>query len=314
MQQPSVNRVMEPQEWALLALLSVLWGGSFFFSKVALAELPPFSVVLGRVAIAAVALQLALLLSGTRMPVEGGLWGRFFVMGSINNLIPFSLIFYGQTQIPSGLASILNATTPLWTVLLAHWMTRDERLTPNRLGGVLVGLLGVVVMVGPDLLGGLGLHVLAQLAVVGAALSYACAGIFGTRFRNIPPLVTAAGQVTATAAMMTPIVLVVDQPWMRPLPGLVTWGALVGLALLSTALAYGIYFRLLASAGATNLLLVTFLIPVSALLLGTLSLGERLAAGDFLGMACIGLGLAAIDGRLLRRVRMWRVRPVAKHP
>ncbi len=298
------NQVMGLAEWGLLLLLSLLWGGSFFFSKVALAELPPFSVVLARVGIAAMALNAAIVLSGRRMTADRRLWGRFAVMGAINNLIPFSLIFYGQTQIPSGLAAILNATTPLWTVLLAHWLTRDERLTPNRLAGVLVGFVGVVILLGPELLSGLGVQALAQLAVIGAAVSYAFAGIFGKGFRSVPPLVTATGQVTATAVMMLPIALLVDQPWTLPAPGLVTWGALLGLALLSTALAYGIYFRLLATAGATNLLLVTFLIPVSALLLGTLILGERLAAGDFAGMAAIGLGLIAIDGRLLRRLRV----------
>jgi drug/metabolite transporter (DMT)-like permease len=294
------NKVMGAREWALLLLLSALWGGSFFFSKVALAELPPLTVVLARVALAALALWPVVLLSGQAVPRSQGLWGRFAVMGLLNNLVPFSLIFAGQTQIASGLAAILNATTPLWTVLLAHWLTEDERLTPGRLGGVLVGLLGVVVLLGPELLGGLGLELLAQLAVLGAAFSYACAGIFGKRFRGVPPLVTAAGQVSATAALMTPLALLVERPWQLSAPGPVTWGALAGLALLSTALAYVIYFRLLASAGATNLLLVTFLIPVSALLLGTLLLGERLSAGDFAGMGGIGLGLALIDGRLPR--------------
>jgi drug/metabolite transporter (DMT)-like permease len=310
MQQAPVNRTMGRAEWALLGLLSLLWGGSFFFSKVALAELPPFSVVLGRVGLAAVALQLAVRLSGRPMPIDRGLWGRFVVLGALNNLIPFSLIFYGQTQIPSGLASILNATTPLWTVLLANWLTHDERLTAGRLGGVLTGLLGVVVLLGSDLWSSAGLSVLAQLAVLGAAVSYACAGIFGKGFRGLPPVVTAAGQVTATALMMLPIALVVDRPWARPLPGLATWGALAGLALLSTALAYGIYFRLLATVGATNLLLVTFLIPVSALLLGMLILGERVTASDLLGMACIWVGLAFIDGRALRWVRL-RLAPPA---
>ncbi|MCU0491990.1 MAG: DMT family transporter [Chloroflexaceae bacterium] len=297
------NRVMGPLEWGLLLLLSVLWGGSFFFSKVALAELPPFSVVLARVGLAAVALHVLVLLAGQRMPTSLALWGQFAIMGLLNNMLPFSLIFWGQTQIASGLASILNATTPLWTVLLAHVLTKDERLTTNRMVGVVSGLIGVVVMIGPDTLGGLGLNVLAQLAVVGAAISYACAGIFGKRFREVPPLVTATGQITCTSLLMLPVVLLLDQPWALPAPSLVTWGALLGLALLSTALAYIIYFRLLATAGATNLLLVTFLIPVSALLLGMGLLGERLNWQDFVGMACIGLGLAAIDGRVLRWLR-----------
>lgn len=291
------TRAMGPLEWGLLVGLSLLWGGSFFFSKVALGELVPLSVVLGRVGIAALALNLVVLLSGRRLPADARLWGRLLIMGGLNNLIPFSLIFWGQTQIASGLAAILNATTPLWTVLLAHLLTADEKLTPAKLAGVGFGIAGVVAIIGPDALGGLGLNALAQLAVVGAAVSYACAGIFGKGFRGIDPLLTATGQVTSTALLILPIALLAERPWERPLPGAITWGALAGLALLSTALAYVIYFRLLASAGATNLLLVTFLIPVSALLLGTLLLGERLGWRHLLGMALIGLGLAAINRR-----------------
>jgi drug/metabolite transporter (DMT)-like permease len=235
-------------------------------------------------------------------------------MGLLNNLIPFSLIVWGQTQIASGLASILNGTTPLWTVLFAHFLTSDERLTSNRLAGVLFGLTGVVVMIGPDVLVGLGLNVWAQLAVVGAAISYALAGIFGKRFKGISPYTTAAGQVTCTTLMMIPIALWVDQPWLLPSLSPKTWGALLGLALLSTAVGYVIYFRLLATAGATNLLLVTFLIPVSALWLGITLLGERLDLRHFVGMGLIGLGLAAIDGRPLRFLRLQFPRKKALQP
>jgi drug/metabolite transporter (DMT)-like permease len=300
---PPVNKVMRPFEWFLLVLLSILWGGSFFFSKVALAELPPFTIVLGRVGLAALALHILVIASGQRMPTAPNLWGLFLVMGALNNLLPFSLIFWGQTQIASGLASILNATTPLFTVLLAHFLTQDERLTANRISGVFLGLLGAVIMIGPDALQGLGLNVVAQLAILGAAISYAFAGIFGRRFRGISPLITATGQVTSTALMMIPIAMLADRFWTLPAPSFYTWGALAGLALLSTAAAYVIYFRLLASAGATNLLLVTFLIPVSALLLGMGILGEQLEGRHFLGMACIGSGLAAIDGRLISWLR-----------
>ncbi len=288
-------------EWLLLVTLSVLWGGSFFFSKVALEELPPLTVVLGRVALAAVALNLIVVASGQRMPLDPRRWGSFLAMGALNNLIPFSLIFWGQTQIASGLASILNATTPLFTVLLAHLLTRDERLTPGKAVGVTCGMLGVTVMIGLEALDGLSLHVVGELAVVGAALSYGFASLYGRRFRGQSPLVTASGQVTATALMMLPIAAVADQPWSLATPGPVTWGALAGLALLSTAVAYIIYFRILAVAGATNLVLVTFLIPVSALLLGTTILDESLDPRHLIGMALIGLGLASMDGRLFRR-------------
>jgi drug/metabolite transporter (DMT)-like permease len=312
----SINKTMGKLEWTLLIMLSILWGGSFFFSKVALAELRPFSVVLVRVGIAAAALSILVHSVGQRMPASLRLWGWFLVMGVLNNLVPFSLIFYGQTRIASGLASILNATTPLWTVLIAHLLTTDERLSSNRIVGVLLGLVGVVIMLGPDLLAGLGLNVAAQLAVIGATISYAFAGIFGRRFKGISPYVTAAGQLSCTTLLMTPIALWIDRPWQLPLPTAHTWLALVGLALLSTAVAYVIYFRLLSTVGATNLMLVTFLIPVSAMVLGLTILGERLDPRHFIGMALIGSGLAAIDGRpwklIRKRLDFWfAARPAA---
>jgi drug/metabolite transporter (DMT)-like permease len=300
---------MGPLEWALLITLSVLWGGTFFFAEVALEEVRPLTLVFARVGLAAVALVLAVYATGRRMPASGALWATFFAMGALNNLIPFSLIFWGQTRITGGLAAILNATTPLFTVVLAHFLTRDEKMTPHRLGGLLLGFLGVTVMIGPAVLREVGVQLLAQIAVLGAALSYALAGIFGRRFKDVPPLVSAAGQVTATTVMMLPVVLLLEGAWSVPILGLWTWNAILGLALLSTALAYLIYFRILASAGATNLLLVTFLIPVSAIILGATLLGERLEPQHFGGMALIGLGLAAIDGRPLRLLRRRAQRP-----
>ena len=310
----AAKKVMGPVEWLLLLTLSVLWGGSFFFGKVALAELPPFTLVFGRVFLAALALNLTVRATGNRMQSSLRIWGTLFVMGALNNMVPFSLIFWGQTQIASGLASILNSTTPVFTVVLAHFLTKDERMTRNRLGGVLLALGGVVVMIGPDVLRGLGAEVVAQVAIIGAALSYAFAGILGRRFKGVPPLVTAAGQVTATAVTMVPIMLVVDHPWTLAFPGRATWGALICLALFSTALAYVIYFRVLAVAGATNILLVTFLIPVSALLLGTCILGERLEPRQLGGMVLISFALTAIDGRALSYIQRGRADKPSKAP
>jgi drug/metabolite transporter (DMT)-like permease len=294
---------MGPLEWILLLVLSVLWGGSFFFAKLAVAELPPFTIVLGRVGLAALALNLILWVRDERLPADRRSWTAFFAMGLLNNLVPFSLIVWAQTQITSGLAAILNGATQLFTAVLAHWLTADERLTWNRLLGVVLGLAGVTVMIGMEALSGLGLHVLAEVAVLVATVSYAFAGIFGRRFRGQPPLVTAAGQVTATTVMMLPIVLIADRPWTLAMPTPLALSAVTGLALLSTALAYVIFFRILAAAGATNLLLVTLLIPVSALLLGRFILDEGLALQHLLGMALIALGLAAIDGRALGAAR-----------
>ncbi|KAF5039473.1 putative cystine transporter YijE [anaerobic digester metagenome] len=300
--QTSSPRTMGHTEWALLVSLSILWGGSFLFGKIALAELRPFTVVLLRVGIAALALNLVVLASGRRMPRSSRTWGAFLVMGLLNNIVPFSLIFWGQTHIQSSLAAILNATTPVWTVLLAHALTRDERLAPHKAAGVLAGLAGAVVVIGPGALLGLGIHAMAQLAVVAAAVSYALAGVYGKRFAGLPPVTVAAGQLSASAVVTIPLALLADRPWLGPLPGPGTWGAVLCLALLSTALAYVIYFRLLAKAGATNVLHVTFLIPVSALILGALVLGESLDLRQAAGMALVILGLAAIDGRPLRRV------------
>jgi drug/metabolite transporter (DMT)-like permease len=309
---------MRATDWLLLFLLGMLWGGSFFFAAVALAELPPFTIVLSRVGIAAIVLWSLLPLLRQRMPRDAVSWRAFLVMGALNNAVPFSLIVWGQSHIASGLAAILNAMTPLFTVALAHVLTADERMTAGKVAGVIFGLVGVTVVVGPDALGGLGTGVLSELAVLGAALCYAAAGLYGRRFRRmgLPPLVTATGQVTAAAAMLLLPSLLLDRPWLLPPPSLATWGALLGSALFCTALGYVVYFRLLASAGATNLLLVTFLIPVSAILLGALVLGEQLAARHFLGMAAIALGLAAIDGRMLARLRMERLSegPAAKRP
>jgi drug/metabolite transporter (DMT)-like permease len=294
-----INQSMGTIEWLLLLTLSLLWGASFLFSEVALDEVRPFTLVLGRVGFAAIALLAVVYASGYHMPRSWVAWHPFLAMGALNNLIPFSLIIWGQTEITGGLASILNATTPLFTVLLAHFLTRDERITPGRLAGLALGIAGVVAMVGPAALRGLGVHLVAQIAVLGAALSYALAGIYGRRFRNQPPLVLAAAQVSASTLMMLPVALLVDRPWTGPLPGVSTWAAILGIAILGTALAYILYFRILATAGATNLLLVTFLIPVSAVLLGATILGERLDPEHFLGMTLVGLGLAAIDGRLV---------------
>lgn len=221
----------------------------------------------------------------------------------MNNLIPFSLIVWGQTQIASGLASILNATTPLFGVVVAHFFTSDERLTGGRLAGVIIGFSGVAYMIGPAALAEIGANVLGQLAILGAALFYAISGVYARRFSRvgISPLITAAAQITASTFMLIPICLVIDHPWTLPAPAIETWAAVIGLALLSTALAYILFFRILATAGATNILLVTFLIPVSAILLGATLLGERLDPRHFLGMALIFAGLSAIDGRLWRR-------------
>jgi drug/metabolite transporter (DMT)-like permease len=292
---------MTPIEWAMLLALSILWGGSFFFVGIAVKEFPPLTIVLLRVGLAALILNALVRALGLAPPRDKAVWRAFLRMGLLNNVAPFCLIVWGQTHIASGLAAILNATTPLATVIVAHVLTADEKMTGGRLAGVVLGLVGVAAMIGPAALKGIGTDIVAQGAVLLAAISYAFAGVYGRRFARmgVPPLLAATGQVTASTLVLAPIALFVDQPWTLARPSLVAWSAVIGLAALSTALAYALYFRVLATAGATNLLLVTFLIPLSATGLGALFLSERLDPRHFLGLTLIGAGLAAIDGRLV---------------
>lgn len=301
MSAPSTQPTMGPSDWGALIALSVLWGGTFLFAALAVKEIPPFTLVFARVAIAAAALLIVLRAQGHAFPGEGPGWLPFFGMGLLNNAIPFSLIFLGQTHIAAGLASILNATTPLFTVLVLH-IFGTEWATAMKVVGVVIGAAGVALLVGPDAFAGIGLNVLAQLAVLGAAISYAFALLWGRRhFQGVPPVKGAAGQLVASSVLMLPVALVVDRPWMLAPPSFVAIGALVAMALLSTALAYLLYFRLIIRAGGVNASLVTLLIPASAILLGAVVLGERLDPLDAVGLALIVAALIVIDGRLVRR-------------
>lgn len=285
---------MELKDWTRLFTLSLLWGGSFLFVEIALERLPPLSVVWARVSLGAVLISLMLYAGRVSVPRGWAVWRALVVMGSLNNAVPFSLFAFAQGEISGSLAAILNATTPLFGVVVAH-VAGAERMTRLRLAGLLSGFVGVVVMAG----GGAG-ALPAMLACLAAAFSYALAGVWGRRFRamGVAPMQAAFGQVTAAAVIMTPLWLLVDRPWMLDWPGGRVMGALIGIAALSTALAYAIYFRLLASAGAVRLLLVTFLIPVSAALLGALVLGERLEPQHYAGFALIAAGLWAVARRV----------------
>ena len=294
---------MSRSDWAILLILSVLWGGSFFFIGIAIHSVTPLTLVLLRVSLASAFLWVWRLVRREPLGLSVKVAPALTVLALFNNVLPFVLFAWAQRTIPSGLASILNATTPIWGVIVAHLFTHDERMTPAKIVGVLLGFVGVAVMIGAELLGDLGTDVLAQLACLFATLCYALAGVWGRRFRRIgvAPVGVATGSLTAAALVLVPLVLLFEPPWHATAPAPEAWAALMGLAFFCTALAYILYFKLLASAGATNSLLVTFLIPVTAILLGTFVLGEQLAPRHFAGMALIGLGLAAIDGRLLRR-------------
>ncbi len=293
---------MSATAWFWLIMLSIVWGGSFFFIEICLRDLPTLTIVFFRVFLAALTLYLYLAIRRTPMPLDPKLWRDFFGMGFLNNLVPFSLIVYGQTFIESGLASILNATMPIFTVLLAHFLTRDERINSGKLVGVLLGLFGVVMLIGPEALQGFTANIIGQMAILAAATSYALASIYGRRFRGVASNITATGMLSASAIMLLPVVMVIDRPWQYS-PSMTTISALLALAILSTAMAYLMFFYVLRVGGATNVSLVTLLIPMSAVLLGALLLGERLQWTAFVGMGFIFLGLLAINGRLSTLVK-----------
>lgn len=298
-----INRSMTASDWSILGTLSLLWGGSFFFLHLALESLPPFTIVLGRVGVASILLYIYMRLKGQKLPTERTVWLSFFIVAFFANALPFVMFAYAQQTISSGLASILNATTPLWGVIVAHFFTDDERATPGKIAGVMFGIAGVATMTGSDALAGLGGNVLGQLACLVATLAYAIAGVYSRRFKamGISPLAVSTGQLAAAALLVLPVALIFEQPWTLPMPGThAIWG-MIGIIIPSTTFAYVLFFRLIESAGASNTLLVTFLIPVTAILLGVFALGEVIELKHIIGMALIAFGLIAIDGRLFSR-------------
>jgi drug/metabolite transporter (DMT)-like permease len=287
--------------WGLILLLGAIWGGSFFFARIAVQEIPPLTLVLFRVAIAAVALHVYLGIRGPSFRLALPYALPFFGLALLNNVIPFSLMFAGQTEIGAGLASVLNATTPFWTLIVASFLTADEKLTWNKAAGIALGIAGTVVMIGPGIVAGAGGPVWAKLALIGTALSYAFAFVVAKRFRLLPPVIVATGQLTASTLIMVPVVLLAHGADGVLAASPEVWAAVLALALLATAFAYIVYFSIVASAGATNASFVTLIVPVSAILLGAMFLGERLEFFEMAGMALIGGGLVTIDGRLLAR-------------
>ncbi len=292
---------MTLKDWAQLLLLGAIWGGSFFFARIAVAELHPLALVLLRVAIAAAALQAYLALRGPSFRLAFPHAGMFFLLALTNNVIPFSLIFAGQTALGAGLAAVLNATTPFWTLVIANIFTSDEKLSWNKLAGIGLGIAGTAVMIGPGVAAGIGGPVWPKFALIGAALSYAVALMVARRFRGVPPPVVATGQLTASTVIMIPVVLVAHGPAALFAADAPVWTAVLALALVSTAFAYILFFNLVASAGATNASLVTLVAPASAILLGVTFLGERLEVFELGGIALIALGLLTIDGRIFGR-------------
>jgi len=300
----AISSEMGVRAWIMLLTLSVVWGGSFYFNAILVRELPPMTIVFLRVSLAAVFLWIYVGVKGFVVPKTLTAWSALLIMGLLNNVLPFSLIVWAQTTINSSLASILNGTVPMMTVVLAALLLDDENISARKFAGVIVGFIGTIWIIAPDAQSFGTSHLIAQLAMLGAALSYSFASIFGRRFSKMKlnPEITAAGQVTASALLTLPIMMYVDQPHLLPMPSGGTIAAVIALALVSTAFAYILYFKILATAGATNLGLVTFLIPVWASFFGIWLLSESLSHNHLIGVVIIAIGLSLIDGRLWRRL------------
>ncbi len=302
LQTPRLDR----RSWALLLALAFLWSVSFIFIKVAAADIPILTLVLIRVGLAAAVLHVVVMATGRRYPRERRALGRYALMGFFNNLLPGVLIVYATARIGAGAASILNATVPIFTLLIAHVATANEKITAAKLSGILLGFAGVAAMIGPQALGGLGSDIIAAGAMLLATASYGLSNTIGRGFGGIDATVSATCQLTAATLMLAPVALLADRPWMLPMPDAAALFSAIGLALASTALAYVLFFELIARAGATNTSLVALLIPAGGVFLAWAILGEALTWSEAAGMALIGLGLVVIDGRLASR---WLGRP-----
>jgi drug/metabolite transporter (DMT)-like permease len=289
---------MRATDWLLLVFLSTLWGSTYFYIAVALPEVPPLTLAFLRVAIAALALVPLAAAFGHRMPATRGAWGTFIVQAVTNNVVPFTLMIYGQTQIAGSLAAVLNATTPLFTLVVFR-LFAGEALTRAKLAGVAFGIAGVAVLVGPAAVTFNAASVAGMLCILGASLSYAVSALWMRRMRDIPPLLSSAAQLACASVVLLPIAAVAERFWTMPMPALPAIAAVLAFALLSTALAYIVFFRVNATAGPGNVMLVTLLIPVTATALGVTILDETVTPNQVAGALVIGAGLALIDGRLL---------------
>jgi drug/metabolite transporter (DMT)-like permease len=294
---------LDGRSWALLVALALLWSASFIFIKVGAEAIPILTLVLLRVGIAAIALNAVVIASRRRYPTRAPVLGSYLVMGLLNNVLPFVLIVYATARLGAGSASILNAATPIFALLVAHIATRDEKITAAKLVGILLGFAGVAAMTDASAIIGLTGDFVAVAAMLTATFCYGLAAVYGRRFGSIDPIVSATCQLTASTLVLFPIALIYDDPFSLPLPGTLALAAVAGLALLSTALAYVIFYALIARAGGTNTMLVTLLIPVGGVFLAWSLLGEAFTLAEAAGMTLIGLGLVVIDGRGLARLR-----------
>ncbi len=294
---------MTGRHWGMLAILTLVWGSAFLLIEIGLTGFGPLTLVFLRMALAIPAMLVALRYMGLALPRDGVSWRKLTILGFFNIAFPMALFFWAQTRIDSALASILNATVPLFGVLAAHYFTTDERATPVKIGGVLLGFVGIIVMIGPGAFGTMGQDVVAQIACLVGAASFAGAAVYArTLGSRMAPVTAATGQIITASLLLAPLAFIVEQPWAAAAPNLPAIAAVLTMALVGTSYAYLVYFKLIASAGASNAMLIAIIIPPVAILLGVAVLGETLTQGQLSGMALIAVGLIAIDGRLFTRL------------
>lgn len=290
-------------EWALLALLATCWGASYTFIKIGVATIPPVTLIAARTLIAGALLLAVLRMRGVKLPTEPSMWRRFMLQACLNSVLPFTLIAWAERSVDAGLATILNSTSPIFIFLLGLGLGGADKPTLRRLFGVGAGLAGICLIVGFEALNGLGHSLIAQLALVAAAVCYGCAAMFGRVFRGLDPMVPAAGSLVSGAAMLVPASLVVDRPWTLS-PSAASMSAVLALAVLSTALAFTIYFRLIRTLGPMSTAAQAYLRVPIGVTIGVMFLGEALAPTAWIGLACVVTGVVAMtmpETKLLRR-------------
>jgi drug/metabolite transporter (DMT)-like permease len=280
-------------ELALLVLLATLWGGSYTLIKLGVATIPPITLIAARTAVAGVLLLAIMRWRGLKMPRDAATWRRFLFQACLNSVIPWTLIAWAERSLDAGLATILNSTSPIFTFFLALAITRQEAVSVRKLVGVLAGLAGICLIVGVQAFRGVGEQLAAQLAVVAATICYAGGAIFSRGFKGLDPMAPAAGSLLCGTVILVPVSLVVDQPWTLA-PSLDSILALLGLAVFSTALAFVIYFRLIASLGSVGTTAQAYLRVPIGVALGVVFLGESLTSTAWIGLACVVIGVAAM--------------------
>ena len=280
-------------EWALLALLATCWGASYTFIKIGVATIPPVTLIATRTLIAGLLLLAVLRMRGVKLPKKPAMWWRFALQACLNSVLPFTLIAWAERSVDAGLATILNSTSPIFIFLLGLGLGGSERPTLRRLFGVGAGLAGICLIVGFEALNGLGHSLLAQLGLVAAAVCYGCAAMFGRVFKGLDPMVPAAGSLLSGTAMLLPASLVIDRPWTLA-PSAASMMAVLALAVLSTALAFTIYFRLIKTLGPMSTAAQAYLRVPIGVMIGVVFLGETPSPTAWIGLACIVAGVVAM--------------------